>query len=369
MELAICIKNLLYNHDIVIIPGLGGLVTQYRPAEIKLSDNIITPPTKHLTFDSKLLVSDGLLSGYIATIKKIGLKEAEAVIAEDVLLINKQLKEQGIYQLEGIGILIKKEEDILFSQDNNINYLSDTYGLPSINIKQHKEEAPAIKFEFKEEPAIHHRKSRKGLWITTSIVLLLAGGGAGVYFLCPNIVNNILYKPKQPVVAEPQPVKQQEQQVKTTSKDTAKSGDLEEYFDNATDKKKALAIKSDTSSKSKDNSKPKPQNNKPATQPKVQTQPAKIQPLPAESKVQQSSGSGGSYYIIAGSFKTAKKAGILVKELEAEGFKAEVVQFGEETYRVSLGQFKDKAKANAETEKIKAKGKEVWLVPNKHKKT
>ena len=58
MELSIYLIELLRLHDCVIVPDLGGFVTNYRPAEMDLASNSFSPPRKEIIFSSKLDMPD-----------------------------------------------------------------------------------------------------------------------------------------------------------------------------------------------------------------------------------------------------------------------------------------------------------------------
>ena len=61
IELSRHIEALLLEHDCVIVPGLGGFVTQYVPA-CRLPDEVLfLPPHRTVGFNAELTLNDGLL--------------------------------------------------------------------------------------------------------------------------------------------------------------------------------------------------------------------------------------------------------------------------------------------------------------------
>ena len=58
------ICELLYDHDCVIIPGLGGFIANFEPARIIRKQHTIMPPSKKIAFNGKLKNNDGLLADF-----------------------------------------------------------------------------------------------------------------------------------------------------------------------------------------------------------------------------------------------------------------------------------------------------------------
>ena len=124
------ISTLLYENDCVIIPGLGGFVSNYEPARIEGDRNRFIPPHKKILFNSQLTSNDGLLANHIATTEGISYKEAMRIIERFVEQCNRELEEKKKVRFSGIGTLYKDENDkILFEQDEQVNYLPQAYGL------------------------------------------------------------------------------------------------------------------------------------------------------------------------------------------------------------------------------------------------
>ena len=55
MNIETYISDLLYRHDCVIIPGLGGIITNYRSAQIHPVSHKLQPPSKSIRFNLPLL--------------------------------------------------------------------------------------------------------------------------------------------------------------------------------------------------------------------------------------------------------------------------------------------------------------------------
>lgn len=130
MEIQHYIAELLSEHDCVIIPGLGGFVGSYLPAQIHSVYHTFQPPSKKILFNINLRQNDGLLANHIAQAEKVSFGEANEQIrlfAEETI---KSLKIRKYLILQNIGKLyMGKEGNIQFDQDLRSNLLPESFGL------------------------------------------------------------------------------------------------------------------------------------------------------------------------------------------------------------------------------------------------
>ncbi len=132
IDIARDISELLYDHDSVIIPDLGGIVSSFQPATIDHVQGLLHPPSKKLSFNENLLINDGLLVDYIKRKNNISLKESVDLIGQFVVQINEKLNKKEIVILPQIGRLYKDYKNTLrFLQDTN-NFNTDVFGLPTL---------------------------------------------------------------------------------------------------------------------------------------------------------------------------------------------------------------------------------------------
>ena len=61
IELSRHIESLMLNHDCVIVPGLGGFITQYMHARYIAEEGLFLPPYRSVGFNQQLTFNDGLL--------------------------------------------------------------------------------------------------------------------------------------------------------------------------------------------------------------------------------------------------------------------------------------------------------------------
>jgi len=130
MDIQKFISDLLSEHDCVIIPGLGGFVGSYLPAQIHPVYHTFQPPSKKILFNINLRQNDGLLANHIVQSGKISFTEANEKIrlfTEETLRV---LKSRKYLILPNIGKLyMGKEGNIQFDQDLRANLLPESFGL------------------------------------------------------------------------------------------------------------------------------------------------------------------------------------------------------------------------------------------------
>lgn len=130
MALETYISELLYKHDCVIIPALGGFVANYQPAKINDIQNTFYPPSKSISFNRNLINNDGLLANHIAQKEKISYPNACKRMEQEVASINVNLKNKKRVLLKDVGTLFLDTENRLqFEPAENVNFLLDAYGL------------------------------------------------------------------------------------------------------------------------------------------------------------------------------------------------------------------------------------------------
>ena len=137
MNITFYLVELLRVHDCVIVPDLGGFVTNYRPAEIDLASNSFSPPVKEIIFTGKLSKNDGLLVNYIAEIEGVGYMEARQIISESVDEIWSKLENGEKIEFQTIGSLqFDRNEKLIFEPDIHENFLLEAYGMEGFQFPQ-----------------------------------------------------------------------------------------------------------------------------------------------------------------------------------------------------------------------------------------
>jgi len=144
LDLDTRLSDLLYHYDCVIIPDLGGFVTEYRSARIDKVLRIIHPPSKDLRFNGQLTANDGLLANALATAEGLSHEEANAQIKAQVEDYFTELEAGRPVTFDKVGILhLDSENRIQFSPDRSVNYLLDSYRLKELYAQPVDRRVPA----------------------------------------------------------------------------------------------------------------------------------------------------------------------------------------------------------------------------------
>lgn len=306
MNIANHIQELLYRYECVILPGFGAFLSQKQSAYIDQDTQTFQPPKKVVSFNRQLIKNDGLLANYISQAQKISYNEALAEISGFVEKIESSLRSDKQVELANIGTLYSKAENILqFEPAQNVNYLTDSFGLASYKTVEVQREAYKKQVEKLEEKAPilftpERRRSRSILkYAAIGIIALGVSGFAGL-----NIYSNQV---AQHNIAEQQEAESQ----------------LQQQIQEAT-----FVI---------DN------------------------PLPAITfKVEKQS---GNYHIVAGAFRVEENAQKKVDELKEEGYKARLIganKYG--LHQVVYASFQTRREALKMLRDVKKTNEGAWLL-------
>jgi nucleoid DNA-binding protein/cell division protein FtsN len=134
------IHELLLENEIVIIPGFGAFVSEYKPAEISEDSNEIKPPSKTVLFNQQIRNNDGLLVGYVAETKRISHYDALKRIEKEREEILYKLDSGEEVELSELGTLFYTSENtIAFKAIQDENMLLDSFGLEATSISEPEE--------------------------------------------------------------------------------------------------------------------------------------------------------------------------------------------------------------------------------------
>jgi hypothetical protein len=124
------------------VPDFGGFVTNRKGANLDESTHTFYPPSKQITFNSHLKVSDGLLANYIASSENISFEKASSAISLSVIKWQNELQTKPL-EIDKVGVLTLNENgQIIFEPNSKVNYLAASFGLSTVessSIKRHKE--------------------------------------------------------------------------------------------------------------------------------------------------------------------------------------------------------------------------------------
>ncbi|MEM7102705.1 MAG: SPOR domain-containing protein [Bacteroidota bacterium] len=160
------ISELLFEHDCVIIPGLGGFIANYQEATVDHGQGDIIPPSKSISFNADLQINDGLLINHITRKNHITYAEARNAVEEYTKKCKLTLENGEILALPSVGKLYKDIEDKLRFIPDSTNFLMDSFGLPKVQFypilrAETTEEKIAIIENSVEKPIPIRERSRK----------------------------------------------------------------------------------------------------------------------------------------------------------------------------------------------------------------
>lgn len=302
------ISNLLFEYDCVIVPGLGGFITNYKPAVINHTHHTFYPPSKQVSFNAGLDGNDGLLAHSIATDLNVEYSEAVRMIEQEVHAIKVSILKGQKVEIDKIGTLVSNSEDsIQFVPSNEVNYLGEAYGLTKFT-------SNAI-----------YRTSQDGMESLSTPVIRKTLKWAAV--LAPFAIVALW--------------------------GALNTGTLNNLYNN-------YASVIPTTSNAVTYTKPAPAYVKPVVAKPLASTPK----APVETVKQEVVQKADSYYIIAGAFSVAENARRYVDQLKSEGYNASLAgQNSRNLHLVSIQSFSEEQLAVSSMEHLRQNGfPSVWLL-------
>ncbi len=367
VEISQHIKDLLFVHDRVVLPGFGAFVAKYSPAAVDKSTNTISPPSKEITFDAESRKSSGLLEKYMADKESITADDARAQIDEFVKTVISKLKAGKKVKFAELGTFaLGKDNVISFLYEPAGNLLLDSYGLSKISLPENVAPAEIDKGSDGE------KRKKRGWIIPVAAVVVLALLLTGVYFLkrdwwnrgttyVTQVYNNITTKSK-PDDADTDDshladIKDMDETDVIDDNTVIDETDDSNLTDNTT-------VTPDETDGTKPDDKVKPEDKKNVTPGKKDT--------PVSSDDNSYTGQykvpeKGKSYLIIGSVNSAKAAEAEKARFEKKGINVEILPSGGNRFRLSAGTFTQPNDAVAFYNDFNAKHKGVngWLWENK----
>ena len=152
-DISVYIRELLFKHDCVIIPGFGAFIGNYFPSHIDRDEGLFYPPVRRITFNRHLTGNDGLLIGHVSSHLKIPYSESRDMISTWAEELRGKLMAGTILNLDHLGTFsLNREGTIIFEPDNTVNYLLSSYGLTSYQRR------PVSDFDVRKKMLEHHHE-------------------------------------------------------------------------------------------------------------------------------------------------------------------------------------------------------------------
>lgn len=179
MELVKHIRDLLYHHDCVVVPGFGGFVTNERSARIDRAGGNFYPPSRDVGFNVRLDHNDGLLISYLSARLSVNYVDARKLVESFTEEIRKKLESGRTVHFEGIGqFSVDRHQNLQFDPEPSANFLTDAYGLSFFKFQSLGSVDPSGKKqrEFSESATagLSHRAKRLLRYAAVGIPLIAA---------------------------------------------------------------------------------------------------------------------------------------------------------------------------------------------------
>jgi nucleoid DNA-binding protein len=320
LDITAFIRELLFGHDCVIVPGFGGFIGNYTPAHIDKNAGIFYPPVKQISFNRNLNHNDGLLVGKISESANLSYVNSKILVDEFVGELRRKLEKGEKVLFDNIGSFVNNQEgNIQFEPDKSANYHLDSYGLESFQC------LPLEGYDVRKRVLRHTGKdpvrvtfTRKNLWRAAIIIPLLS-----LLIVVPLKIDRIRTK------------------IESTTMNPLASAEFEHN-------KQVMdgGIKVDSA--------------------KVET---KIEPVPEKTAAPVAAISvaaeSKTYFLITGSFKSEENAVSQINMLKTEGFAPEIVTTSNGFYRVCAMAFSDMNTAVFKKDSIAKKFPGAWISKKK----
>jgi hypothetical protein len=142
------IKEQLFFNNYLVIPNFGGFVLKSNTAHVSKSGGLIVPPSKTVSFNIQLKQNDGILALWLQN--KLSCSSTEAILHlhDFADYCSSILQTRRRFTLEGIGFFyLDFENNICFEPQSDANFLSSSFGLAGISLKELELEITEIKKE------------------------------------------------------------------------------------------------------------------------------------------------------------------------------------------------------------------------------
>jgi len=324
VDIVAIIRELLFSHDCVILPGFGGFIGNYSPARIEKESSTFYPPAKRISFNRNLNQNDGLLINRVAAVANVNYNDAKNLVEEFVSDVKRKLSRGEKVIFERIGTFVNNSEgNVQFEPDRDVNYNLNSYGLAPFQYQVL--EGYDVRQRLIREPVEEVVRSvsiKRYLW-RAAVIIPIIGALIAVPLTTDIFKTRVQVTSFNPLI--------------TTLID---SGSSEKAAEDKAPVPSSDSVKNELSGN---------------TQSEQGVSAADISPqvpeLPSE-----------EYGIIAGSFKSELNALSLVNKLAGEGYSAEVIQGANGFYRVSAIRCRSLGEAESVKKRLETRYPGAWIV-------
>ncbi|CAN5675074.1 SPOR domain-containing protein [soil metagenome] len=337
------ISELLFDHECVIVPELGGFLSSYTPSRINPAQHLVVPPSKKIAFNVFLRQNDGLLANYLVQAEGLTYPEALYAIGNYVDNCHKELSAGKKCVIERVGILTRDTEtNLQFEPFNNVNYLKDSFGLSPVQFipVQHNDFEEEVEKQLRDfislrpsQPQPRQGVIIKKIRLNALNSMLLAGS---VMWFCLNLY---IVSPKNVNLATLNPFSVSVKNG-TSAPVSSDEGKSEIYTQPSVAKAETVYVK--------------------ATSPETVPAPPAVKLEEAISKKT----SAPNFFIIAGAFNSIVNATKKEAALKSQGFaNAHIIENKDGLKLVCYDGYSTREEAFTELNRMKSLNKEGWIFP------
>ena len=183
------IYNLLFDHDCVVLPNVGGFYTVKSSAKLKAGNHKIDPPGKFVAFNKDLRHNDGLLINSISSSENIDYDKAKEVVRDFTRPLETAIRKREGFALKGLGTVhFNSEGSLQFEADKTVNFDRDAFGLESVIARPVSAERATSSVESRSEPETDTSRSTSWKRVAAAAVLLPILGYGAWFFTATDVL-------------------------------------------------------------------------------------------------------------------------------------------------------------------------------------
>ncbi len=133
MNISNIVSDLLQFNECVTIPEFGAFVVNPANAQIDMVKNKFSPPGKKVSFNKNITNNDGLLASALSEHEGISYEDAVVYLKAFVFHIEKELKEQHVFDFMSVGSFYKTKENLLKFEPGAMDSIG-SFGLESFHL-------------------------------------------------------------------------------------------------------------------------------------------------------------------------------------------------------------------------------------------
>lgn len=339
------ISELLYDHDCVIVPDLGGFVANYASAAIHPVQHSFTPPSKKIVFNRNLKNNDGLLANHIVISESRTYPEALRHIRQFVNNARVQLGNGSRVKIDEVGTLyLDVERNIQFEPDTAVNHLPEAFGLAAFQSPAIRRETigKRLEKELKDRKAIPAGRKKINVKRYVALAIAMPLIFAMVWIpLKTDLLRKIDYSGLNPFA----PGKSEKPEVKDVPK-AAKPVTIAPAVADSAEAGTENPVAAD------------------ATMP-AGTPVAPVQPDTTKVETAGPVGGNSKFHLVAGCFQVEQNAVKFVGTLQQQNIPASIIGKNDRgLFVVSCGDYATRTEALHELEKLRQQQPDAWLYRN-----